>query len=232
MKSMYPIQNVFLFFGFVGGNLLSTLPPPHKNAKNNGIGQVTNTLPKPNEIHIPNSDSISVFTFRGTFPKYPGPPLQKWTNIFHKQTSENTSKTLWTPCTQFRLDLVFLLFRGNLLSTLGPPCTNAKNNFITNILKTRPKPHEIHVPNSDCFFVRSFWGLQSGGLQNPSTVFLGQENHSLDWGPTVWGPTVWGSTVWGPSVSIYRFWARRATHLFARTNIEDSLTWTLFRDIS
>ena len=48
---------------------------------------------------------------------------------------------------------VFVFFRGNLLSTLGPsPAKIQKNKFISKIPKKPPKPDEIHVPNSDWIF--------------------------------------------------------------------------------
>ena len=53
--------------------------------------------------------------------------------------------------------LIFLpfwrFFKGNLLSTLGPPPAKMQQrNFISKIPKKPPKPYEIHVPNSDQIF--------------------------------------------------------------------------------
>jgi hypothetical protein len=92
-------------------------------------------------------------TFQGKFAKYPGPPSCKnATTQFHKQNPEKASKTLANPCTQFRLDFLGL-FKGNLLSTLGlPPAKMQQRNSISKIPKKLPKPHEIHVPNSDLIF--------------------------------------------------------------------------------
>ena len=87
-----------------------------------------------------------VGTFQGKFAKYCGPPSCKnATTQFHKQNPEKAYKTLWNPCTQFRLD-VWGLFKGNLLSTLGlRPAKMQQSNFIRKIKKKLQKPYETHV---------------------------------------------------------------------------------------
>ena len=91
---MYPIQIGFVF-QLYGGNLLSNLgASPAKMQNSHFIAKKPETLQKPCEIHVPNSDWICFRTFRGEFAKHPGRPFKNAKKQFHKQNPEKASQAL------------------------------------------------------------------------------------------------------------------------------------------
>ena len=91
MKSMYRIE---IGFCFILGGKFAKYPRllPHKMLKGNSISNMPKKSPKPYEIHVPNSDWISLDFSR--IAKYPGLPLQKCKKQVHKQNPEKAFKTL------------------------------------------------------------------------------------------------------------------------------------------
>ena len=57
MKSMHPIQ-IALFWIIRRKFAKYPGPPPFKNTKNYFISKIPEKPPKPDEIHVPNSDQI------------------------------------------------------------------------------------------------------------------------------------------------------------------------------